>query len=212
MRITDQTLLVLLIIALLVTFGSIIIILEKLGTNSALAGFATFDTGVVNVTIQSTVDINLAVDNVDFGSGTINTIGLNTSLNTSDTAWGGGNNPNGFSDPGPFQVRNDGNVDVNISVNSSNTASSFIGGTNPGYYFVGSHVGADEGCGGFDGLNITNNATLLSFSTTDQQICNNLTYGDTADTLNISIFIDIPSDAATGLKTDSGFQVHAEQN
>ncbi|HLC72417.1 MAG TPA: hypothetical protein VJH37_02430 [Candidatus Nanoarchaeia archaeon] len=207
MHISQKTVAFLLCLTIVTVLGSFITLLEKLGTNSALTGFATFDTGVVNVTIQSTVDINLAVDNVDFGSGTINTIGLNTSLNTSDTAWGGGNNPNGFSDPGPFQVRNDGNVDVNISVNSSNTASSFIGGTNPGYYFVASPVGTDDGCV----ANMTNNATPRGFSSSTLEICQNLTFGDAADTLNISIFVDIPSDAATGLKTDSGFQVHAER-
>ena len=127
-------------------------------------------------------------------------------MNSSDANYGGSANPNGFSNPGPFQVRNDGNVDVNITVNSSNTAATFIGGTNPGYYFTGSIVGADDGCF----VNISN-TSLLSFTTTAQLVCENLTFADPADTMNISIFIDIPSDASTGLHTDSGFEVHAER-
>ena len=91
----------LLSIAILSVFGSILTLLDKLGTSQPLTGFATFDTGVVNVTIQATVDINLIVDNVDFGTGTVNAGGLNTSLNTSDTAWGGNGNPNGFSNAVP---------------------------------------------------------------------------------------------------------------
>ncbi|MBI1972927.1 hypothetical protein HYS50_02900 [Candidatus Woesearchaeota archaeon] len=211
MKISDRTLIILILLALLSVITSMILILEKLGAPSFLTGLATFDTGVVNVTISATTDINLAVDNVDFGSGTVVLGGLNTSVNTSDTAWGGNSNPSTFANPGPFQVRNDGNVDVNISVNSSSTAATFIGGTNPGYYFVGSYVGTDEGCGGADGVNITNNATLNGFTSSALEICQNLTYADAADTVNISIFIDIPSDATTGLKTDSGFEVHAER-
>ena len=197
----------LLVLALISLVTGIMLILEKLGPAS-LTGLATFDTGIVNVTIQATTDINFVNDNVDFGSGTIILGGLNTSLNTSDTGLGGNNNPNGFANPGPFQIRNDGNVDVNITINSSNTASSFIGGTNPGYYAIGTPVGTDEGCLN----NLTNNDTAFYGVTgTALLICDNLTYADAADTLNISIFLDIPSDAATGLKTDSGFEVHAQR-
>ena len=188
-----------------------ILILERLGTPGFLTGFATFDTGVVNVTISATTDINLIEPaNVDFGTGTL-TIGGNTSLNTSDTAWGGNGNPGTFNEPGPFTVRNDGNTELNISVNSSNTAASFIGGSNPGYYFVPSPIGSGrDGCGGDDGNNITAwNSTLTAFSTTAVQVCENLTFADTGDEMNISIFVDIPTDASTGLKTDSGFEVHA---
>ena len=185
----------------------ILLILEKLGPAS-LTGLATLDTGVVNVTIQATTDINFVNDNVDFGSGTIILGGLNTSLNTSDTGWGGNGNPGGFSNPGPFQIRNDGNVDINITINSSSTASSFIGGTNPGYYAIGTPVGADEGCLN----NMTNNDTAFyGVTATALLICDNLTYADAADTLNISIFLDIPSDASIGLKTDSGFEIHAQR-
>ena len=206
MKVSEKTIAFLLIITLVVVFGSFLTLLRELGTPHFLTGLATFDTGVVNVTIQATIDINLAVDNVDFGSGTLNTGGINTSVNTSDTAWGGNANLNGFSNPGPFQVRNDGNVDVNISVNSSNTAS-FITGTNPGYYFVASDVGTDDGCV----VNKTNNATERGFTSSALEVCENLTFTDAADTMNISIFIDIPPDATPGLKTDSGFEVHAER-
>lgn len=208
MKISDRTLIILILLALLSVITSMILILEKLGAPSFLVGLVTLDTGVVNVTISATTDINFVNDNVDFGSGTVNLGGINTSVNTSDTAWGGNENPNGFSNPGPFQVRNDGNVDVNITINSSSTASTFIGGTNPGYYAVGSFVGTDEGCLN----NMTNNSTALNgITSTAFLICENLTYADAADTLNISIFLDIPSDAVTGLKTDSGFEVHANR-
>ena len=133
--------------------------------------------------------------------------GGNTSINTSDTVYGGNSNPGTFANPGPFTVRNDGNVEVNISVNSSSTAATFIGGTSPGYYFTASDNPGDMGCA----ANMTNNATPNDFSSTALIVCYNLTFENSADTVNISIFIDIPSDASTGLKTDSGFEVHAER-
>ena len=212
MKVTNRALVVLLVLALLSIITSMILILERLGAPGFLSGLATFDTGVVNVTISATTDINLIEPaNVDFGTGTLVSGGGNTSLNTSDAAWGGGNNPTTFDDPGPFTVRNDGNTEVNISINSSNTAATFIGGTNPGYYFVPSPTGTGrDGCGGDDSNNITAyNSTLTAFSTTSVQVCDNLTFADTGDEMNISIFIDIPNDASTGLKTDSGFEVHA---
>ncbi|MDP1694554.1 MAG: hypothetical protein Q8L34_03360 [Candidatus Woesearchaeota archaeon] len=215
MKVSNQLLVVLLVLALLSIVTSIILILERLGAPGFLTGLATFDTGVVNVTISATTDINfIEPANVDFGSGTLvssSVAGVNTSLNTSDPAWGGGANPSTFAEPGPFTVRNDGNTEVNLSVNSSNTAATFIGGTSPGYYFVPSPTGTGrDGCGGDDGNNITAwNSTLTAFSSTAVTICENLTFSDNGDEINISIFIDIPYDATTGLKTDSGFEVHA---
>ena len=164
----------------------------------------------MNVTIAATTDINLIEPaNVDFGSGTLLT--GNTSVNTTDPAWGGGTNPTTFDEPGPFTVRNDGNTEVNISVNSSNTAATFIGGTDSGYYFVPSPTGTGrDGCGGDDSNNLSAwNSTLVAFSSTAVQVCENLTFADTGDEINISIFIDIPQGTTTGLKTDSGFEVHA---
>src|SRR3989344_3974311 len=105
------------IISLLGIVTSMILILERLGAPGFLSGLATFDTGVVNVTIAATTDINLIEPaNVDFGSGTLLSGGTNTS--TTDPAWGGGTNPTTFDEPGLFTVRNDGNTAVNISVNS----------------------------------------------------------------------------------------------
>ncbi len=209
MKVSNNMLVVLVILALLSVITSILIILDRIGAPSMLSGFAAMDTGVVNVTITATTDINLIVDNVDFGTSTLVSGGQNTTVNTSDTVWGGNANPGTFSNPGPFMVRNDGNAEVNLSVNSSSTAQTFIGGTNPGYYFVGSYTGSRDGCGGAIGDNITNNATINPFSTTPVPICENLTFPDVADQMNISIFIDIPNDVSAGLKTDSTFEVDA---
>lgn len=212
MKISNNMLIVLVILALLSIITSMLIILDRLGAPSMLSGLATADIGVVNVTISATTDINLIVDNVDFGTSTLLTGGQNTSINTSDTIWGGNANPGTFNEPGPFMIRNDGNAEVNLTVNSSATAQSFIGGTNPGYYFVGSYAGARDGCSGdIDGDNFTiaNNDTINPFSTTPVPICDNLTFPDNGDQMNISIFIDIPPDVAAGLKTDSTFEVDA---
>ncbi len=209
MKISSNMLIILVILALLSIITSMLIILDRLGAPSMLSGLATADIGVVNVTISATTDINLIVDNVDFGTSTLLTGGQNTSVNTSDTVWGGSVNPGTFSNPGPFMIRNDGNAEVNLTVNSSATAQSFIGGTNPGYYFVGSFAGARDGCGGAVGDNVTSNSTINPFSTTPVPICDNLTFPDNGDQMNISIFIDIPPDVAAGLKTDSTFEVDA---
>jgi hypothetical protein len=205
MEISDQTLIILTVIALITTVGGTVLILQKLGPDvPALTGLASAVTGTVNVTIDPTVSIILNVDHINFSGGSVVSGSLITELNTTG-ADGGGANPSTFADPGDFLIENNGNVDVNLTINGT-PAANWIGGTSPTYRFSHNAPGTDDGCAN----NRTNtapttlNAGLLEF-------CINLTFTDAADTTNISIYLGIPSDIPSGSITDPAVLITAAQ-
>ena len=204
-EISDQTLVILTVIALITTIGGTVLILQKLGPDiPLLTGLATTDTGTVNVTIDATVSILLNVDEINFSGGSVVSGLAITELNTTG-AVGGGLNPSSFSEPGDFQIENNGNVDVNVTINGT-PAANWIGGTSPTYRFSTTAPGTDDGCA----TNRTNTgATTLGATLTD--FCLNLTFTDAADTTNISIYIGLPSDIPAGSITDQVVLISAEQ-
>lgn len=206
MTISDRTLVVLTVIAILTTLGGTLTIVQHIGPDiPLLTGLATTDTGIVNVTIDAAVNIVFVVDVVDFESGVPDAANIRN-INTSDPDMGGGNNPGGFANPGPFLIRNDGNVDVNVTINGT-AADTFLGGTNPTYQFASTAPdNSDDGCP-------TNRTatTLLPMNATRQPFCLNLTFTDSADETNVSIFLGLPSDIPIGEKRDTVVEVYAER-
>lgn len=203
LQISDRTLIVLTVIALLTTIGGTITLLQRLGQNiPQLTGLASTDTATVNVTVSSTVSVKFNVDLIEFGSGTVLSGGSLTQVNTTAST-----NPTTFNEPGDFVIENDGNVEVNITINGT-PAGTWIGGTSPTYRVSSRLPGStDNGCA----KNITNNNTAITLNATLVPLCFNLTFVDINDTMNISIYVGIPSDAAAGVKTDSAVAVFATQ-
>jgi hypothetical protein len=194
---------VLTVVALLTTIGGTITLLQKLGPNlPQLTGLASTDTATVNVTVSSTVSIIFSRDLIEFGSSQIVSGQAVTQVNTTAAT-----NPGTFNEPGDFVIENDGNVEVNITINGT-PAGTWIGGTNPTYR-VSSRFpgGSDNGCS----KNITNNNTAVTLNATLVPLCFNLTFVDINDTMNISIYLGIPSDVGAGVKTDSAVAVFATQ-
>ena len=205
LEVSDRTLVVLIVVALLTTVGGTITILQKVGPElPLLTGFATTDTGEVNLTIDATVSIRLTVDEVNFSGGSPLSGGGLTQLNTSGAA-GGGGNPSTFANPGDFQVENDGNVPVNLTINAT-PASVWIGGTSPTYRFSSTNPGSDDGCA----INRTSTEPT-TLNATQVDFCLNLTFSDSADTTNISIYVGIPSDIPAGSISDPLVLITASQ-
>src|SRR3989344_4407017 len=133
-EVSNKTLIVLLVIAIITVLGSFGTIISKLGFGANLiTGLATVQYGTVNVTIQATASINMVYANMSFGSGTLNAQSgidvVNTTINSTDI-----NTHNGFlynsfqANIGNLQYRVDGNTDVNVSYTGT-TAGLFFGGT-----------------------------------------------------------------------------------
>jgi hypothetical protein len=192
MEITNKTLSLLLIAAIVIGLGGTLLSLNKI--NEGLTGQVT-SSGRVNLTINSSTSCTF-LSNVDFGTGnrpgTATTIGTNltNSLNfrdcTTDTNCTG------------MMLNNSGNVDVNVTFNSSVQGAAFMGGASAAnsdfrYWTLnGTTTQTLQGC-----RNMTNK--LGDVPTTPTLICQNLTYsaGNTIITIhyNITIRPDTPANA-----------------
>jgi hypothetical protein len=203
--ISDRTLVITGMVTFLVTLGCVTIILMKLGGVGGLTGFAATNTsiGYVNVTVEPGVAVTLVVDTVNFGDGTIDAAG--NAINTSDGD-NGGANPNGFDNPGPFHIRNDGNVFVNVTLNGS-TPSEFltIDASDVNFSFATKNISTDElfndtcgdeagGTGGgfyHQANSSANNPFGITMSNNHQMVCPNMSYVAATDEFNVSIFLNI---------------------
>tara|TARA_Y100000310_G_scaffold107197_1_gene105676 strand:- start:1816 stop:2415 length:600 start_codon:yes stop_codon:yes gene_type:complete len=174
----------------------IILSIFSLGLN--LTGNVT-DTGVVNITVDSIVSINFTTDFFNFSNGSV-TLGSSSATlysengSTVDGDWN-------FS-AGNLTLENLGNNNVSLELAAGKSAASFLGGTSPGYeYKVSNHSSGEDSC-----TNTTINLKqFYSVNTTSPgtTICNPFQFVGDRDSIEISILLVVPSDAAAGESTDT---------
>ena len=192
----NKILVVTFIITLITVTGSIFLILNKLNVGEhLLTGKAVFQTGVVNITVLKTAGITLTVTNNSFGQGELNGDGTATVVNNTM----GITNPSTFLTPIPFSIRVDGNTPVNITYNGT-PAADFIGGTSP-VFRVNVTNGEAGSCNG-----ISNTSHFIGGAINDdvtaayKTLCNNTDFTDTRDTINVTVFLELPSDTTAAAK------------
>ena len=169
-------------VAILISIGTTVFTLDRLHTAS-LTEITGAVTGTANVTITNTTSISLPNSTVAFGDITIGTANDTTDNN-----------------PLPFQVRNDGSVNVNVTINAS---ALFTGLTRnqSSYRFV---CRADEG----ENCPTGSAASLTDMPTANDTLLNRTAVFDLpADDSNDSRFVDIevrvPSDEPGGAKSST---------
>jgi hypothetical protein len=212
-EITNRTLVFLIAIAIFFMLFGTVTVLNKLGvdTFSPLTGAAPFQNAQVNVRVAATTSIVLNhAGNVSFGNGSaFGGVVLSTAS--------GFDNPNTFSDPttagaSDFTIENDGNVDVNVTVNGSAAANFITTGTSPLYNFSGQNhsVAGDNGCFNVSAAAATYtngkvNSSQIRFGVgaANHSICSNLTFVDVNDTVNVTINLFLPTDTEPGNYTDT---------
>lgn len=209
-EISNRMLLYLSVFAIFITLFGATISMVKMGKFelpfiTGLAASST-QTGTVNVTIANTISISLNTSFADFGNGSLSAAPSYTAVNTTAAA-----NPSTFNEPYGIVVRNDGNVDINITLNGS-AASTFLGGTTPSYMWNTSDNESNS-CGAsglnYSTKNITGNIT--SVTTTHQRVCSNLTFPDATDEIIIEIYLNLSPDMPAGRTyTDNGLQIRGE--
>jgi hypothetical protein len=205
-------------ISLLGTF----VVINKVGMTHGPTGLATSGTGIVNLSVASTMSITTADANlVNFGACSINESGpvIFNSMNTENSSQyctGTDNLPNNIS------VRNDGNVVVNVSISSSvcgagamntsnqyNASCTFLNNTNTpaasnGFfqynisnYGRGTYTG---GCGTVNGTSTWSwwNITQGGFA---YHACTNLATAPTANSFVANFRLRVPAGLATGVQT-----------
>jgi len=125
---TDKTILTL---SWLVMLATLIVLVVALGKFGVVTGFSTSnDTGDVNLSITAQASLRFTTSTCNFGSGSVEEESIYA------TAWSNATSMNATVGVGDefkgcstgLVVRNDGDVDLSVDVESSLTAAEFIGG------------------------------------------------------------------------------------
>ena len=188
---SNKTLALLLIAAIVVSLGATIGILNKM---EGITGAALSGSGYVNVTISP--NSSCTVDtNVNFGSGGVTT---STTLDTDID-----NSANGFGDcdtPGTgncwgIMVNNTGNVELNINITSDKNGTDFLGT---------GHTTADFDYW-IDDTEIENNACTTEgaageVSVNDKIVCTGLNFTDSRDVIVVDFNVTIDQNTVPGAK------------
>jgi hypothetical protein len=203
--ITNKTLALFLLGAMVVSLGSFIV---SFGAFDTLTGRITgTDTAVSNFTINSSLSVVFTVDTVEFGIGSVNaTATLNCTLNTSGPGMlNGASNP--VSGPAclgfnasitPLRIQNQGNLNVSLNLSFNASADSFVGGTAAANSF--SFRPTLNQTGACANAYLANYTVFEISANTNYSICN-LTGFNTLSvnrTLNVDLGITIPWDAVPG--------------
>ena len=205
-EISNKTLATLLVVAIVISLAGTFFAMKGITTvTNFISGAQTASpSGVAKVNITETVSITLNNPTVDFGNGYRQpTFDDNSLCNLTSSAavpascW----NVTGTYAPQDFQVENDGNVNVNVTINSTTNTSYFsnctgsktYGANTPRYEFAGKLATA----GGAHGYGCNTTAgdlttTNTSFTAANQLLCKNLSATDSADQFNVTIVLGVP--------------------
>jgi len=177
----NQTIILTLIVAIVISLGGTVIVLTKLSSISTkITGLAPSETGQVNITIRrvASLDVNDTYNIINFGSCTPPVFGdsaavINSSMNethlnsTTMVGCSGGNvNTVNF-----IRVHNIGNVNLNVTVATDSIGSSLLSSGNAYMHFKGLNASERGGCN-----NETNNWTLFAADNVEYELCADLDY------------------------------------
>ncbi|MEM5808210.1 MAG: hypothetical protein QW818_03705 [Candidatus Aenigmatarchaeota archaeon] len=173
----------LLIIAIVVSVGGIMYQLSLPRIPITITGQAT---GTAQVQIASLATISLPTDTVNFGSVQNNEVKNTTSL-----------------DPYPFVVRNEGTVDINITINASQLWYG-TGATGTSTYYRFNATVNETG----SVYNTTQNVDLRSITNmpigaTQEWVANCTKFTNANDEIRVHIFITVPDDEPAGPKSST---------
>jgi len=211
MELSNKALAVLLLAAVVISLGGTILSLNKMNSVE-IVGFATTSQGIVNLSISSLVSITTNESSlVNFGS-----CGLNesrpvniTSMGDQDTAiycpsYTGSNITN-------ISVRNDGNIVVNVSIESNvcapgggNETCDFLNNSalpytsNGLFQFMTINAGRYTWTGGCSG---PVSWTIFNGSSTQYRACTNLAASSPGNSFVTDFLIRLPQGLSTGIKT-----------
>lgn len=205
MNISNKTLAVLLVIAIVISVGGAMINMAKLSELartvpplSMITGFGS--TGRVNVSILTLAQVNLSQPHIDFGVGYVITgtsVAVLNSSNATPGSWVESGNTWKAKD---MILDNSGTVDIFVNMSSDSTGATMIGGgagalPDP-YIKVGTTNSEANSC-----IDKKANLTTIDTAATEYEICKNLSFLSTKNSLNLSVEILVPNDVSPGNKT-----------
>jgi hypothetical protein len=214
MEVTDRTLLGVGTVTFIVALGCFSIILLNVGGMDGITGFAVSNTsyGYVNVSVAGVVSVQMVNPDVDFGSGVTALSGA-TNLYSNGTQGG-----SGFSTAADFQLKNNGNVHANVTINGS-TPRKFYGNTTAtGNYTFFLTQAKSEAIATVCTTANSQDAGIAKgpdnetqFAGTHQILCPNMTNDDATDEFNVTIHLTMQAaDNLNGSFTDTiEFQIYS---
>ena len=203
MEISNKTLAWLVIAAVIVSFAGTLTSLYELNSISNSGYAVSNDTATASVDVSQSVILRYAINTIDFGSGSVNTsgnyhqcvLGLNVSGPISKDGC------EGFNSTGtPFVLENAGTGNLNVTLNFTENATTFLGGT-PALAWFRYTVSNNESNSCVGTLSSQGWTDVVRGSVTN--ICTNLSWSDSSDTLKIGINISIPEDSTKGARAVS---------
>ena len=200
-EISNKTLAILLIAAIVISLGGTLISLNRLARIKVpiITGlYGLPEEAIVQLDITSLVQVNFTTDTINWGSGIISS--NYCVLNSYDAAIG--SNCSGFTpNTAGLVLENIGNKNVTLNITMEKDAASFIGGTSPVCQWNVSELDS----GSAPGLALTAGA-WQTCGTTAVVVCNSTGNGflaaDAADTLQFDVRVEIATDALSGSKTN----------
>ena len=204
-QIDDNILVLTIIAAIILSMGGTFTVLTKmtdLNPKAYITGFATNDTGYVNITIiaEVSIDVDDNNDTIDFGVcnsppnpniGSINSSYNEATLNSSSAYI----NCSHTNLPAYLRIINIGNVAANVTIATdkiANGTNSLLSSSNARMFFSA----RDETLGDCED-NLAIDWTLLEHIDTDYVICEKLDFG-ASESLRVFINLTIPFDSSTG--------------
>lgn len=185
---TINLLMIVAVVAVTIAAVNLIIQFDEI---KEMTGFAT-DTGFANLTITPMASVSFTTSTINWGVGAVDEAPTSALLDTTNNSVVDGN---WTAVSQSLVLRNDGNVNVSLSLQTSNNADGFIGGTNPTYKLNVTETETGS-CSG------TNNvlSSMTDANASAQLACSNFSYYDDKDTFDIDVQLRIPEDATPGAK------------
>jgi len=217
---SNRTVMLLLVAAIVISVVGTLVSINRLNQAIPLTprvtGLALQTTGKVNLSLAKVASLSVVDGVIVYGSCSPNAsyganLSSNVSNNTAFNAWDAPGVCNAFpNSPDNITVKNDGNSNVNITVETNSLASSFIGGTTPRgaeMWFAATNSSDSPGCyvdsagsdptGGFNG-GLQWNWTGFVAADTEYLACANLTPTANLDSMYVFIKVFLPADTPVG--------------
>jgi len=201
---TNNLIAVLAIIVVAVALINLYITFMKVSDfNEKLTGYASL--GYVNITISSTVSLNLTNSSADFGAGGVNSTCSKATLTTRGKTFPTIVCGNWSAQPASgayahgIVIENNGNVNCSLTAGGG-TAAAFIGGTGSAYEWNFTLSEAGSCSGGTLTQNIFRTANITA---TPASLCTEFSPLDAGDEVTLDINITIPTDSNIGVLSDT---------
>jgi hypothetical protein len=192
MDMSNKSLALLLVAAIVISLGGTLISLNKLNQEGL--------TGMASGQVQLAVSSNMSCDvdsNVTFGSsGQLESV-ITLSTNLTNTGTNFTNCVASAACQG-LQINNTGNVNINVTFNSSVDGTSFVSGVAADFMYVvwnGTTASLESGCRAGSSL------AWANVPTTASTICSNLTWNETNDMMTMEFNVTVGPTTPPGTKT-----------